>query len=412
MTVFPERPLEGVHKDLIREDEVKLQCILQFLHSRGLERTAAQLETESEIAYKPDFLKEGSVIDSALDRYWSQSNSESDFTPQESRSVLPLPGTCVTEVIDSFENIHGSANPTCVCWHPEDTDLVVTGGADRRVIVRNISTGNTVLEREVASPVLALDWTNPEYIVIACMGGEVYTLQLDESRHMHFVAKPHGTARILAVSTSPDKQIVATMAKHSCVHFFSLPGTDVPNPKPLRFERDVTAICWIEADTLVVAETENPILTVWGLRDSNWTRVGELCMNLSVYDPRTPYTTLVMSWNAEHRLLASATNRNSVLLTHLPSDLSLLGEDVICPCKTLYGMSIGVFDTPSIAFSFDGSHLYVTSDKSVLVFEIRSGHAVISIPVSESKAIRHMQRHPSVDMVATVSFDRKLSILG
>ncbi len=229
---------------------------------------------------------------------------------------------------------------------------------------------------------------------------------------MQFVGKPHGTARILAVSTSPNKQIVATMAKHSCVHFFSLFGDTTATPKPLRFERDVTAICWIESDTLIVAETENPILTVWKVRDSAWTRIGQLCMNLSVYDPRTPYTTLVMSWNAEHRLLASATNRNSVLITNIPLELTVLRDAVICPCKTLYGMSIGLYDTPSIAFSFDGSHLYVTSDKSVLVFELRSGHAVISVPVSESKAIRCMQRHTSSDLVGTVSFDRKLSILG
>jgi WD40 repeat protein len=401
MTVLEGALSEGVQKDLIREDTEKLQCILQFLHSRGLAKTAAQLETEADISFRD--LEEGNILDSLLDQYFC--NQQPSVAPSTCVSPLPLPGTSITDIFRSFNDVHGSANPTCVRWHPEETALVVTGGADRRVIFRNVETGDIVFEVQLASPVLSMDWQCPGFLVAGCMGGEIYSID-SRSKNVRLVGKPHGTSRVLNIQSSGG--VVASMAKDSCVNCFRLDGVIcVP---PLRFEKDVSSICWIDNNTIVVSEIDNPIVSIWRLSsDTKWMQVSQLCMNLSQFDPRTPYTALAMCWNSQHRLLAACTNRNSVILFHLPDILR--SDQMLCPIKTLYGMSAGVYDTPAVEFSKDGSHLYVTSDKRLLVFEIRSGHRIIAFDISDSKAVRSMHRHPLSDLVATVSFDRRLSIL-
>jgi WD40 repeat protein len=170
-------------------------------------------------------------------------------------------------------------------------------------------------------------------------------------------------------------------------------------------------MAWIGNDLIVAAEIDNPILSVWKFEIDKWILHSELCMNLSPMDPRTAYTTLAMAWNSQSRILAACTDRNSVLLFSLAENFGSQQGNHMCPVKTLYGMSLGAYDNPNIEFSLDGSHVYITSDRRILVFELRSGHNVFDIMVSESKAIRCMRRHADLDILATVSFDRCLSII-
>ena len=133
-------------------------------------------------------------------------------------------------------------------------------------------------------------------------------------------------------------------------------------------------------------------------------------MNLSLRDPRTAYTTLELAWNPEHRLLAACTSRNSCLLFKLPVEFSNDEWKSPCALKAFYGMSIGIYDLPSVAFSLDGTFLYVTSDKEIMVFEVKSGHKIFVLQASETRSIRCMRRHRELDILATVSFDKYLKI--
>ena len=390
---------EGVLRDLIREDGRKIQSIMQFLKSRGLFKTLAQLENETETQFHSTSLEEGSVLDEALDLYWSKNNVVSPSEQTTPISTLPIPGICATEITQVFHEVHGSANPTALAWHPHLDNILVTGGADRRLIFRDIREGNQLGEVSLASPVLSMEW-NYDKLFVGCMGGELYSLTVNETVAEYvpqLLGRPHGSKRITNIRGSTNGEFIATVAKDSCVHFTG--GQSVP---PIRCQRDVASVCWIDSSKIVVAEIDNPLLTVWGLVDGKWKPEYELCMNLSLMDPRTAYTSLTMAWNAEYNLLATCTSRNSVLLFKIPD---------VCPIKTLYGMSVGTYDNPSIEFSQDGSYLYIASELRVMVFEVRSGHNVFDIPVSKSKSIRCMRRHPASDLLATVSFDHRLSVL-
>ena len=398
---------EGVVRDLIREDGQKIQTIMQFLKSRGLVKTLAQLEEESELSFFQHCLTEGAVLDEALDSFWSRATTPELF--QSVEEIVQSDGLCITQVTQVISEIHGASNPTTVSWHPTLQHIVATGAVDRRVVLRDINKDKGILgEVCVASPVLSSQWTE-KGLFIGCMGGELYGISFKQDFseiHSSLLGKPHGSKRITSVVASPDGGLIATVAKDACIHLIC----DGSKVGPIRCERDVASVCWIDTRALVVAEIDNPILTVWTLNQegSKWERTSHICMNLSPADPRNPYTTFAMAWNPEHRLLAACTNRNSALIFSLP----VSSPNLTCPIKTLYGMSIGALDIPFIDFSLDGSHLYVSSDRRILVFEVRSGHNVFDVPVSESKNVRCMRRSRVSDILATVSFDRQLSILA
>lgn len=388
--------------DKLREDGDKLQIILQYLESRGLLKTVAQLEEESGVTFSDSAVKDGGVLDTVLDEYLAKS---AEPLPEVISPVddLPTPCVCATDVIKTIHDIHGSANPTCVAWHPVLENVVVSGGVDRKLIFRDIDSESILFHVLLPSPVLCVDWVRPDQLVAGCMGGEV-VFSADNGEIIS-VKKPHAHARISSVLYSPDGKFVATCGKDFAVHI--LRSQDQSPVETLRCIRDVSSICWIDANSLVVAESDNPLLSVFRLQDGKMIKIGELCMNLHLYDPLTAFSTLAMSFDHVHQLLLACTTRNSVLLFQLSDDW----HEALTPIKTYYGMSIGIYDVPSIAFSLDASFIYATSDKEILVLETKTGHKVFTIKVSDSKPVRCMRRHQTNDAISTVSFDKQLNVL-
>ena len=411
MVVTPD---EVVLMDKLREDSSKLQAVMQFLESRGLMKTLTQLQLEADTEFNPHALNEGALLDVALDRYMVASSPSGSTIA--TTDPFPLPGECATDIAKEVPNVHGSGNPTCVAWHPRLPDVVVTGGADRRVIVNRVGLGdNEGSEAPLPSPVLSVDWSaDGTHLSVGCMGGEVVMFAVAEDLTLNelCVSKPHGTAKVASVLFSPDGSLIATAANDIAVQIFKRTEAGFENvpTSTIRCIRDVSAIAWIDPTTLIVAETDQPLLSVYTVStDARSICIGQICMNLSIDDPRTAYTTLALSFNAEQRILAACTNRNSALLFKPPNEWEM--ARVVCPVKALYGMSLGIYDIPSIATSVDGSFVYVSSDKEIVVFEARTGHRVFNIGISDSKPVRCMRRHPETDSLATVSFDKQLKII-
>ena len=170
MVVTPD---EVVLMDKLREDSSKLQAVMQFLESRGLMKTLTQLQLEADTEFNPHALNEGALLDVALDRYMVASSPSGSTIA--TTDPFPLPGECATDIAKEVPNVHGSGNPTCVAWHPRLPDVVVTGGADRRVIVNRVGLGdNEGSEAPLPSPVLSVDWSaDGTHLSVGCMGGEV-----------------------------------------------------------------------------------------------------------------------------------------------------------------------------------------------------------------------------------------------
>jgi len=397
---------EGVLRDKIRQDEFKLQIIMQYLESRGLIKTLAQLEEESETLFACNALPIGGLLDLALDEYQRRLNVPESVLPGTIYD-LPEPGTCATEISLVHENVHDEFNPTAVAWGYADNSLF-TGGVDKRVQEWAIYSGKRlekIREFNTPSPVLSIDTSVQGDVLVTCMGGEV---QINTDH----VFKPHGTNRVTCGEFSPCGKFFATCGRDIAVHVFykTMEGEWTQMGKSVvRCEKEISCICWITDEVLAVAETDNCMIGVYRVGENGKERIGQVCMNLSIDDPRTPFTMLNMT--CQGNLLAGCTTRNSALLFKIPDDLAELRE-TLCPIKTYYGMSVGIYDFPAINFSTDGSFLLVTSDKEIIVFEVKTCHKVFALAGSRSKPIRSLSRHPYDDRIATVSFDKTLSVLN
>ena len=411
---FPEELSDGLLRDKIREDELKLQSIMQYLESRGLMKSLAILQAESQLDYNPTCLQVGGLLDEAIDTYASRVHSLGLCSSEE--KSISEPGVCATELLSRIDAIHGESNPTCVAWHPSDSTFLATGGVDKKVIVRLLSGSTSVSVGEISmpSPVLSIAWTQQVdgscVIAAGCMGGELLQINASKPSDLRIVSscKPHGNCRVSKVTFSDTGTFLASAGKDSGVHIFRFDGSTYKHEKSAtqRCERDVSAVCWIRDDTLVIAETDNPILKIFQIGISHTSFIGSICMNLSIKDPISPYSTLEMCWSARHRLLLSCTSRNSALLFDVPDTFSA----TILPTKVFYGMSNGIYDYPCCDFSLDGSHVYISSDREVIVFESKTGHIAFKLLAGVGKPVRGLSCSKDRDLLATVSFDKSLTI--
>jgi len=143
-------------------------------------------------------------------------------------------------------------------------------------------------------------------------------------------------------------------------------------------------------------------------------------------DSVASFTVLAMAVSPDRRLIAACTDKSRVIVLRAFTDRQL---------RNLYGATIDEYDVPSVCFSLDQSFLYTTSSLpqttrrrrydgdeaeeaaaspmcgEVVVFEIRTGEAVLRLPCHE-KAVRCMSRHPFSERLATGSFDRMVKYWG
>lgn len=407
-------PNEGVMMDKIREDGIKLQSIMQYMESRGLMKSLAQLQAETELEYKPWSLPVGALIDESVDLFLSKINDPSRITLEDPLTG-PEPGVCATELIYSINAIHGDSNPTCIVWHPSERDILATGGVDKRAIVRAFNGSESPVLGDILlpSPALSMDW-HGSFIAVGCMGGDLIQIEVQSTKPFESKiltsSMPHGNSRLSHLSFSDKGTYLASSGKCT-VYIQCFDGSKYLSQQSLavKLQRDVSAMCWIADDTLIVAESDNPLLLVYRISQNKPLVVGTLCMNLSTKDPLSAYSSLAFVYYPSKRLLLSCTNRNSALLFCLPDRMNL--KEFICPIKTFHGMTLGPFDIANCEFSSDGTHVYITSDRDILVFETVSGHKVFSISKSGNKPIRCLKKSMVSERLGGISFDKSLFIL-
>jgi WD40 repeat protein len=404
---------EGVVADKIREDAEKIQIVMQYLESRGLMKTLAQMEEETGSTYISSLLGEGGILDTLVD---ARTRATGTPSVEESES-LPIAGECATKVACIKQGIHGSTNPTSVAWVQSSDMSILTGGVDGKIHQWKWDGEDGLIQEPhtltVPSPVLFLDTSVDGHVAAACMGGEVCLFSNRNEMTAVNVSRPHGVNRVTCALFSPNGKMLATFGRDIAVSVMALIDSGEwaeVSGVTIRYEREISSICWIAEDTIAVAETGNCMVGLYKIMDGKKTLIGEMCMNKSTRDPRSNYSMLAMAWHDELRLLAGCTSRNSAVLFQLPKTID--DKKAVCPIKTYYGMSLGVYDFPSIMFSVDGSFLYVTSDKEIIVFETKTCHKVFSISGSESKPVRCVSRHHPSDTLATVSFDKSLYVIS
>ncbi|EER11994.1 Coronin-1A, putative [Perkinsus marinus ATCC 50983] len=377
----------------------QLQAIFQYLMEHEYLEAFSVLQRESGVAYT-EGSSDCSVLDRAVDMWYSAQyaaygdSEESEGGPEDLlEGIVKEAGVTPHAVVRSATAPHGArANPTCVVFHPTDSTLLATGGADREVKLWRDSEAviePTGLAFHAPSPVLSLDWSpDGAFIAVGCMGGEVVVFdattgeQVGKSSHptkthvlrCQFCPRVKGDGELLLFSACRDM----TVQFYERTRIEGSRDFEWRKTGLLRQAQPVSAATWLDCDepVLVMAIENDPYMHYYS---------GETLKNIGDY---------------------------SLNPHKLDRHVSFRIRDMY------YGIDIDEYDNPSLAVSADRSFvLSTTTDKSgsyiggLAVFETFSQQKVMTIPVHERGAIRHMCFSKTDDKIASVSFEKSLKII-
>ncbi|KAF4754805.1 hypothetical protein FOZ63_031406, partial [Perkinsus olseni] len=216
-----------------------------------------------------------SILDRAIDMWYSAQyaaygdSDESEGGPEDLLDgIVKEPGVTPHAVVRSTTAPHGArANPTCVVFHPTDSTLLATGGADREVkLWRDSEAGiePTGLVFRAPSPVLSLDWSpDGAFIAVGCMGGEVLAFDAATGEEVGKSSHPTKT-HVLRCQFYPQVKgdgelLLFSACRDMTVQFYErtrVEGTqdfEWRRTGLLRQAQPVSAATWLECDEPVLA---------------------------------------------------------------------------------------------------------------------------------------------------------------
>mmetsp|Transcript_71269 Transcript_71269/g.157343 ORF Transcript_71269/g.157343 Transcript_71269/m.157343 type:complete len:425 (-) Transcript_71269:124-1398(-) len=410
---------EGPKADPELDDTMRyqLKAVLQFLQEKELIETLVALECETGLKYVDGDLPVAGVLQSSLDMYGrlgsDMKEEASDAKVTEEALQALSDGVCCT---GSCETIPGvapfSANVTAVKWAASVGEhLALVATADRKL--RLLYPEGVLEYTDLASPPLALDAFEQD-VLVTTMGGEAHVLRISTSECSGFELrqlqsfKDHqkqvacgrfapGGANFVTISRDHSANVYVRDAKNSD---FTLLGT-------WKLAGEVTACCWLDASTLILAARDDHELhyldvAADGLKES-------MRVNLNALGDRVvSFAVLALSVSPNGSMVAACTDRSRVIVLQARSSRQL---------RNLYGASVNEYDLPSVCFSLDSCFLYVSSSLpqpreevkvlcgQLAIFELRSARLVLQLPCHE-KAVRCFDRHPFTEMLVTGSFDK------
>ncbi|KAF4686397.1 hypothetical protein FOZ60_005319 [Perkinsus olseni] len=374
-----------------------------------------------------------SILDRAIDMWYSAQyaaygdSDESEGGPEDLLDgIVKEPGVTPHAVVRSTTAPHGArANPTCVVFHPTDSTLLATGGADREVkLWRDSEAGiePTGLVFRAPSPVfcpstgalmahsLLLDaWLAFD----AATGEEVGKSSHPTKTHVlrcQFYPQVRGDGELLLFSACRDM----TVQFYERTRVEGTQDFEWRKTGLLRQAQPVSAATWLECDepVLAMAIENDPYMHYYS--GETLKNIGDYSLNPHKLDRHVSFRIRdMLSWSMDgHTFILCATDAHKLLLFRAFHH---------SPIRTYYGIDIDEYDNPSLAVSADRSFvLSTTTDKSgtsvhTLAVWPYSRHSlnkkVMTIPVHERGAIRHMCFSKIDDKIASVSFEKSLKII-
>jgi WD40 repeat protein len=210
-----------------------LDAIMQYMHEMGWEGALEALEIESGTQYDKSRLEKNNLIQSALSFYDEKTSQPEDslrVLEQKTNKFLDMlasrRGPLVSREVASFASHHGG-NIVCVALSPHarpaaalvsngalpwqnfvpSSCLVASGSSDKSFKVFNYHSNTVEKLLRLAAPVIAIDW-NPtsagaSLVLISCMNGTVYVVDLAAQNPIVFECKDH-TKWVIMAKWAPD----------------------------------------------------------------------------------------------------------------------------------------------------------------------------------------------------------------
>lgn len=311
---------------------------------------------------------------------------------------------------------HTGQNVLSARFHPDPSlDLLASGSTDRTVVVTNWKTGQKLATAHGAhsGPVLTLDWhpTVEGRLVTGSLDNSAAVIQisglsgpLEEIRYdilsQHKVHRKH----VVRVKWSPDGKRFATASYDHYLKIFEEQPADAEGEryieiKSFELSEAVECVTWTPDGKWLIASVRVDNYLHYYDTES-WLET-KFNMNLNPLDDHVSFTAMDLSLSKDGKKLLVSTDKSRVIMFSTATPLQI---------RNFYDIPNGEWSTPRAVWNQSGGFIYVSSeDKSIYVFDAVTGAKVTTLP-GHSSNIRDLCSHPTLDTIASASFDKTIKI--
>lgn len=429
------------------DDDKIVALIAQYFSEKGFTASLAALRDDHGIDIDMDLCERGGELISRLTNdYDAQLAHELRETQLDQTTVrrradfselaerprrLPL-----TRLQTHMTSVH-EGNILAVKFHPDAAiPILWTGGADKTL--KCVHYGDAAVREQLGAfsgPVLSLGLQPVlrDVLLATDMSGSYHLVDVPSLKRIHSHRK--SLKYLSRCCWSPDGKMFCVSSYDHSLSIFGLDDSNaVTELKMLRFPANVEAMTFSPSgDHLVFVVRGDHCVSF--LNRKSLTIDQRVNMNANG-DPICSFTVLDIHFDATSKYLLLATDRNRLILMHVPpstssdpsfpsspsssssSSSSSMDENVVTGVhvRDFYGCSNDEYSMPRCGLDPQLEYIYCTSqDKKVYCWDTFSQSVVARLDHGAGPAaavVRDMDMHPSGDLLATVAYDKSVRIFG
>ena len=440
-------------EDVLAHDDVT-QLVLHFLRESGYHDTYVSLQREANVLYEQERFPAGELARALRGRSSASAGPAPPRPAAAPISFLPGDGKFAHMQTMCMRGVH-QGNLTAVRWVGKSATALLTGGADKLVVLRRATTiadphaavADMASSVCLSAGVVSID-VHDEHALVGCMDGAVTLLRVRadgaslvlEETGEHGQWRSH-TKYAHCVRWAPGGRGFATASFDKTVRVYrkayrQAHGDEVAESggegQGLRFTEAcqlrcvgvVEAIAWMRGGALLAVGVRGmPELQVFdmhaqlclagGSGDAAMTGTSGaprpvMTWPLAPDNPHAQLTALALSVSPDDRWLAVSTDGGRLLV---------MDGATGCLVRTLTdGAGADDFSRPVHAWHRSSCYLYVTSDArpgGVDVWDLSSEAVVAELPGHAGSTVRDLAPHPfNATVLASCGYDKAVRLWG
>lgn len=305
-------------------------------------------------------------------------------------------------------------------FHPNpEFNFVATGSTDRTAAIINWKTGEKLLSIYGAhmAPILCLDWhpTLPGRLV---MGSLDFSFSVVDIKGISADATAESLKYDIVTQQKLHKKHVVRVKWSPCGTRFATASYDhavrimeervnketgevtYEQIKEFEFIEAVEALVWTkDGKWLIIAIRKDNYLHYFNPA-ADWSET-KFNMNSNQADDHVSFTAMDLHLSKDGKNLLVVTDKSRAILFAVATPLQL---------RNFYDIPNGEWCTPRGVFNQSGTYIYVSSeDKGIYVYSTVTGAHVTTL-TGHTSNIRDVSSHPTLDIIASASFDKTVKI--
>lgn len=323
------------------------------------------------------------------------------------------------EQASSFD-AHSGQNILTSQFHPNPAfDFIATGSTDRTAAILNWKTGEKIVSIYGAhlAPILCLDWhpTSSGRLVMGSLDSSFSVVDItglspeatpDSVRYTVLTQQKLHKKHVVRVKWSPSGTRFATASyDHSVRIMEEKVNTETgeityEQIKEFEFIEAVESLVWTKDGKWLIVSVRKDNYLHYFNPEENWAET-KFNMNANQADDHVSFTAMDLHLSQDGKYLLVTTDKSRAIMFAVATPLQV---------RNFYDVLNGEWSTPRGVFNQSGTFIYVSSeDKGIYVYNTTTGAHVTTL-TGHTSNIRDVASHPTLDVVASASFDKTVRI--